>query len=66
MDDVVTVEPTVDVGPTAEAPVDPEPTAAAVDEPAPLQVISGRTVDGAYFYGNPAAPVTLYDYSDFL
>ena len=49
----------------------PEPTATIeevleVEEPAPLQVISGQTAEGAYFYGDPDAPVTLFDYSDFL
>ncbi len=42
-----------------------EPTA-AVEEPAPIQVISGQTSEGAYFYGDPAAPLVLIDYSDFL
>jgi hypothetical protein len=29
-------------------------------------VVSGRTEEGAFFYGNPNAPITLIDYSDFL
>lgn len=44
-----------------EATVLPEPAA----EPA-LLIVSGVTEEGAYFYGNPDAPVTFIDYSDFL
>ena len=29
-------------------------------------VVSGRTEEGAFFYGDPNAPITLIDYSDFL
>lgn len=37
------------------------------EESAPeTAVISGRTEEGAFFYGNPNAPITLIDYSDFL
>lgn len=52
------VEPTKD--PTA-AP--PEPTPEAV---ADVGVISGRTEEGAFFLGDPNAPITHIDYSDFL
>lgn len=45
----------------AEPTALPEPTA----EPAPA-IVYGVTDEGAYFYGNPDAPVTLIDYSDFL
>lgn len=55
-----------------EAPVaDPSPTATIeptieVESPPETLVVSGQTADGAYFYGNPDAPVILFDYSDFL
>ena len=57
--------------PTAEPVIEPGPTVAIeataeVEGSAPLQVISGQTAEGAYFYGSPDAPVTLFDYSDFL
>ncbi len=57
--------------PSTEPASLPEPTATneppeEVEEPAAAQVISGQTVEGAYFYGDPAAPLTLIDYSDFL
>lgn len=57
--------------PTAEPEAEADPTAtdepaAEVVEPTPVQVISGQTTEGAYFYGSPDAPVTLFDYSDFL
>jgi hypothetical protein len=55
-----TAEPSVVIDPTATI----EPTI-EVEETA-VQVISGQTAEGAYFYGNPAAPVTLLDYSDFM
>ncbi len=29
-------------------------------------VMFGRTSEGAYFHGDPDAPVTIIDYSDFL
>jgi len=35
-------------------------------EPDPPQVISGQTAEGAFFLGDPQAPVTVIDYSDFL
>ena len=65
------VEETVQQPPTAEPAIEPSPTAAIeataeVEDPATLQVISGQTPEGAFFYGSPDAPVTLFDYSDFL
>ena len=54
-------EPTAEPDPTATAEM-----VAEKDEPAPVQVISGQTTEGAYFYGDPNAPLTLFDYSDFL
>jgi hypothetical protein len=41
------------------------PTAAPVAESDSL-VVSGRLEEGAFFRGDPIAPVTLIDYSDFL
>ena len=29
-------------------------------------VVFGRTLEGAFFYGSPAAEITLIDYSEFL
>ena len=52
------VPPTIE--PTA-AP--PEPTATVVAE---AGVVSGRTEEGAFFLGDPNAPITHIDYSDFL
>lgn len=57
--------------PTVEPASLPDPTAtneppAEVEEPPAIQVVSGKTAEGAYFYGDPAAPLTLIDYSDFL
>jgi hypothetical protein len=42
----------------------PQPTAVALS--ADLVYTSGRNDDGTYFLGEPDAPVTLIDYSDFL
>jgi hypothetical protein len=42
------------------------PTETAVAENEPAAVVSGRTEEGAYFLGDPKAPITLTDYSDFL
>ena len=44
--------------PTATEPVE-TPTEAAV-------AVNGRTDDGAYFLGRADAPVTIFEYSDFL
>ncbi|MAT97681.1 MAG: hypothetical protein CL608_11100 [Anaerolineaceae bacterium] len=50
--------------PTPTFAVEAEPTAAeAADE---TGVISGRTDEGAFFLGDPNAPITHIDYSDFL
>jgi len=44
--------------------VELEPTAEEVA--AETGVISGRTEEGAFFLGDPNAPITHIDYSDFL
>jgi len=41
------------------------PLPAPTEEPVPL-VISGQTDDGVFFLGDPNAPLTIIDYSDFL
>ena len=57
--------------PTA-VPTDEPVTEEVVEEPVVAEVepetavISGRTDEGAFFYGDPNAPITLIDYSDFL
>jgi len=64
-----TIGETAQQPPTAEPVNEPVPTTvieSAVEDPGLSQVISGQTAEGAFFYGNPDAPVTLFDYSDFL
>ena len=58
--EITVVEPTA-ADPTATV----EPTIEVI-EPTAVPIISGQTSEGAYFYGNPDAAVTLLDYSDFL
>jgi hypothetical protein len=65
------VEEEVQAGETAEPVADPDPTATVeptieVESLPENLVVSGQTAEGAYFYGNPDAPLTLFDYSDFL
>jgi len=53
---------------TADAPTANEPTA-TIPAGAPTEAavaVNGRTDDGAYFLGRADAPVTIFDYSDFL
>jgi hypothetical protein len=50
--------------PTTTTAVEVEPTAEVVV--AETGVISGRTAEGAFFLGDPNAPITHIDYSDFL
>ena len=58
----------------ADATAVPDPTATIVVEAEPVVeevagesgVVSGRTEDGAFFLGDPNAPITHIDYSDFL
>ena len=54
-------EPTL---PPTDTPT-PEPTATSTPEPDWLNSV-GRTEHNLVYLGNPAAPVTLIDYSDFL
>lgn len=51
---------------TATQIPEPEAVLEATEQPPASPVVSGQTEEGAYFYGNPAAAVTLIDYSDFL
>lgn len=77
---IAAVTPTLaatDAPPTT-APEPNEPTAVPTEELIPTEapiveevapetaVVSGRTEEGAFFYGDPNAPITLIDYSDFL
>ncbi len=55
-------EPAVE--PTATTAIAAEPT--EVEVAAETGVMSGRTEDGAFFLGDPHAPITHIDYSDFL
>jgi hypothetical protein len=53
----------------ATAVTEPESTAAEPTAPpteSDSMVVSGRLDEGAFFRGDPNAPVTLIDYSDFL
>ena len=54
---------------SAELPASEEtavdPVEAPAEETGPM-VISGRLDEGAFFLGDPNAPVTMIDYSDFL
>lgn len=43
----------------------PEPTATFTPEPDWLNSV-GRTADNLVYLGNPEAPVTIIDYSDFM
>lgn len=62
---VPTTAVTADAAPTTEqATLTPPPSPTSTAEPP--QVISGQTAEGAFFLGDPAAPLTVIDYSDFL
>lgn len=63
--------PTSTTAPTVAAPTAALPTVTAVPATAVPVVtyrgaLVGRDANGAYTLGDPAAPLTLTDYSDFL
>ncbi len=65
------VAPAVDTPTSAPAAPTDTPLPAPTDTPAPTATPAvvaafGLTEDGLYFRGNPAAAVTVIDYSDFL
>lgn len=62
---VPTVETAVDSVAVVNTPTTESPTAEPTAEPVSFMQ-SGRTEDGAYYLGNPNAPIRLIDYSDFL
>ena len=54
---------------TEETVVEEAPTAVPEEEDTgetAVNVIAGRTPEGAFFLGDPNAPLTMIDYSDFL
>lgn len=66
--EVPTSEPTAELEPTMVASEPPTLTPPPLpnEEAVAVRVISGQTEEGAYFLGDPNAPVTVIDYSDFL
>jgi len=51
------------------SPITPtaQPTGAPTPTPTPAAIIpAGQNPDGAFYRGDPHAPVTLIEYSDFL
>ncbi len=62
-----TIAPTVLPAPTVVASPSPEPVAEAVPAPTLYRgAPTGRNADGAFTLGDPAAPLTLTEYADFL
>ena len=64
----ISEEPEMPAEPTA-VPTEPaeEPPAEPVNEVAAAPAVtSGRIEAGAFFLGDPDAPITMIDYSDFL
>ena len=58
--------PQIETAPSAEAIAE---TADQADPPAPVNdwlTVEGKTADNLFYLGNPNAPVTIIDYSDFL
>lgn len=51
---------------TAIVTTTPPPSPTATPTTAAAQIVSGRTDEGVFFLGDPNAPVTMIDYSDFL
>lgn len=61
--ETVSAEPT-ELAATEISPTELPSTTAPVSEEIVIEY--GRTQEGAFFHGNPEAPVTLIDFSDFL
>ena len=62
-----TTAPTAAPAPATRAPtVGPTATQAQPQASAEVNLQSGRLPGGEWFIGNPNAPVTVVDYSDFL
>lgn len=59
---VAPTEPAAAQEPEATTPPEPAPPAAEVD----WLTVEGKTADDFTYLGNPDAPVTIIDYSDFL
>lgn len=66
--EVPSSEPTEELEPTMVVSEPPTLTPPPLpnEEAVAVRVISGQTEEGAYFLGDPNAPVTVIDYSDFL
>ncbi|NJN98506.1 MAG: hypothetical protein HC875_32665 [Anaerolineales bacterium] len=58
--------PTEAVPVTAEAATAPPDKATSPAEVVDWLAVEGKTADNLFYQGNPDAPVTLIDYSDFL
>lgn len=72
-EEIPQVAEATDVPDPAQPPADPTATVTEiVVEPTATEaivetgVMSGRTEEGAFFLGDPNAPITHIDYSDFL
>ncbi len=58
-------EPAPEEAGEEEAPPSPEPAGRPADTPVPAVTFNG-TYENTYFRGAADAPVTMFDYSDFL